>query len=312
MFYKDIDRLRGVAILLVVVSHMVGASKETMLGHAAYGAIRGATWPFVFIAGYLMAHLAHRYSVAGYLTKKVQGVIIPYIAVATITILLGLTRVPVERLSDIPAFILEGHQIATPLWFIPMIAVFYIGFPLYRAMLRYPKMLAVIAALMYVVSIIAGRPKFDAGPLANFTFFQSAWMAGMVWRVYRDKIDEVLPAYYPFIFMFLMAASIYSANGPDEVRHAQVLMMLPLSILLLPMLRADSAMNPVWEWLASRSFGIFFLHGVVTNAIVQAYGRDLPLWQTLPLGIALTFACGYTVSLLRQGFGTRSRYLVGA
>lgn len=92
-FLSEVDRLRGVAILLVVVSHALVLATETGVGHVLHTLARGSTWMFVFVAGYLMAHLRDRYGYWGYLRRKLRNVISPYIVVVSLALAFGVTRI---------------------------------------------------------------------------------------------------------------------------------------------------------------------------------------------------------------------------
>lgn len=311
-FRPDIDRLRGLAILLVVISHTLILSKDTVLGSAFYTATRGATWPFVFIAGYLFAHLRERYTFKSYLYGKLQTVIAPFLIIVSLIVIFGLARIDYASPTEFWKYYALGYGAASPLWFIPMITLIYLGFPLYRALCDQPRLLLVLTACALFLAVAIGRPLFNEGPLSNFNFFQSAFLFGLAWRVHQDRFDSLINTYYPvIILMFIFGVNI--GMGPSApFNRGQILALLPMTVLLVPAMRAESPLNGVWEWLANRSFGIFFLHGVVTDQLVAHLGRGQNPLVALVGGVVLTFACGYAVSLVRYLAGSRSRLLVGA
>jgi peptidoglycan/LPS O-acetylase OafA/YrhL len=311
-FKPEIDRLRGFAILLVVVSHMLALSKDTLLGGAFYTATRGATWPFVFIAGYLFAHLCDRYTYETYLRGKLQNVIAPYLIIVSLIVIAGLARTEFTGPLEFWKYYSLGYTAASPLWFIPMIILIYLGFPCYRALCNSHRLLLVVTGCAIILAMSSGRPSFDAGPLPNFVYFQSAFLFGLSWRVHQELFDALIEKYYPIIIL-LFVFGINVGMGPvAPFGRGQIFALLPMTILLVAAMRADSPLNRIWEWLADRSFGIFFLHGVVTDQLNARFGRDNDAFLALIGGVALTFACGLLVSLVRHFAGPRSRLIVGA
>lgn len=311
-FRADFDRLRGIAILLVVVSHTLALSKDTELGQALYTATRGATWMFVFIAGFLFAHLRERYSYTSYLVGKLHNVIAPYAIIVSLIVILGLARVAPRSSLDFWQYYALGHTAASPLWFIPMIILIYLGFPIYRYLCRSPPVLTAATGCAVLYAALSPRPFFDAGPFANLLFFQSAFLFGLFWRIHQETCERLVREYYPFIVMAL-AVGILIGKGPSAVfARGQMFAILPMTVLLLSAMRFDSPLNRVWEWFSSRSFGIFFLHGPVTNQLSNHLGREHNALLVLLGGLALIFLCGIVVSAIRQFAGNRSRLLVGA
>jgi fucose 4-O-acetylase-like acetyltransferase len=311
-FKPEIDRFRGFAIFLVVESHALILAQETPLGDALCTSVKGATWPFVFIAGYLFAHLRNRYGYGEYLGKKLSSVIAPYCIIVSLIVLAGLPRVEIVDPWNAWRYYTLGYPAATPLWFVPMIALTYLLQPLYRALCERPRLLLWLTALSVLFSALIERPSFDAGPIPNFAYFQSAFLFGLSWRVHQGRFDAFVADHYPLVILLLIVGVNVGMGETAVFRHGQIFAYLPLTMLLVPAMRAASALNPMWEWLASRSFGIFFLHGIVVDLLLAHSGRDQNPVLVMLGGIALTYACGVAVSAIRHLAGPRSRLLVGA
>lgn len=309
-FVVEIDRLRGFIIVIVVVSHALVVAKGTVLGSALYEATRGATWPFVFIAGFLFAHLRERYSWAGYTKSKVQNVITPYVIIVTLLLVSGLSN-PKVSLAPAQHYLL-GYPASAPMWFIPMIVLFYIGFPFYRSLCKFPRTLLAATAISFAVAAAMGRPHFNAGPLLNFLYFQSAWLFGMAWQVHREAFDTFVSRYYALIILAFAIGINISAGDDAFAQRGQIFMWAPFTTLLVPAMKTDTPLDPIWSWLASRSFGIFFLHGIATDQMIVAIGGTNNAILALVFGAGLTFACGLVVDGIKKIAGNRSRLLVGA
>lgn len=294
------------AILLVVISHATFSSRYSVSGYPVWLATAGGTWPFVFVAGYLTAHLSANANYLPYLKKKAQNVVIPYCVVVLSGLAVGLTGVD----APLWEYFLLGWPAAEPLWFIPMICLFFVAFPIYRLLIKRPPVAVAAAATFVGVTLITGRTQFDAGPHLNFVTFQAPYLLGIVCCLFREQFDRFMQSAMPLMIVALMAAMAL-ANGPLMVQFEMVPMLL-LTVVLIPILRVDSALNPMWEWLAARSFGIFFIHGFFTDLQRRTLGEDLPLWSTLAFGIALLFGSGLFIDLVRKVAGRRSKMLVGA
>lgn len=285
-------------------------SQGTYLGYALYDATRGSTWPFIFIAGFLFAHLRDRYTWASYSANKLKNVIAPYVLIVSALLALGIAN-PFHSEPPLQHFLL-GYPAARPLWFIPMIALFFAGFPFYRTLCKFPRTLLALTAGAFLFSSLAGRPDSDAGPLSNFLYFQSAWLFGIAWRVHREKFDAFISRYHALIILALVVGINVGMGLNPFAERGQIFMWAPLTTILVVAMRNETPLDPLWTWLASRSFGIFFLHGIVTDRLPGLVGTSVNGVAALIFGIALTAACGLAVDGVRMLTGNRSRLLVGA
>ena len=303
-YFEDIHRLRGVTILLVVLSHGLQVTGNTRAGEAVWHATQGQTWPFVFIAGFLFAHLHRRYDYTRYVQSKLRNVIAPYVVVVSVILALGVALHPGQLLG---MYYLTGHLAATPLWFVPMIAIFYLAFPIYNWLARQPRLLFGVAVVAMAASLFSGRPQWNGPVFDAFLFYQSAYLAGMAWRVWYERGEPLLRAAAPLLIVLVAAVAAY--DPPEEY---QLFFVAPLTGLMLLLMKAETRLDPLWNWLAVRSFGIFFLHGIFTDQMVMHWGREMPVAIALAACIFVAFLCGAIVSLVQLVVGERSRYIVGA
>lgn len=307
-FRSEIERLRGLAIVIVVLSHALFMTANTADGLPVLSALRGATWIFVFVAGYLLAHLRGRYTYRAYLDGKLRNVIAPYLVVVSLIVVTGMARVPDAGLA---AHYLTGHTAATPLWFVPMIALFYLAFPIYAWLCTRPWLLIGCAVLACAGSVAIGRNGASDLPFHDFAYFQSAYLVGMAWSVKREQIEALVRRYLVLV-IFAALIGTAAAVGPFElIRHAQFFSMAPLVALLMIALQDASPLDRIWFWLAPKSFGIFFLHGIVTDRFAAFEGK-VSVYVAVALGLAIVAGCGVVVHCAQQVFGKRSRVLVGS
>ena len=137
-FRYSLENFRGIAIFFVMFSHIISIQSMGRLGGYLYYFVGDATTWFVFISGYLFYYLeVNNFKYADYLWKKLKYVILPYLILSIPVIffwisisqnlLYGLTPLKFMLWS-----LLAGGIAVGPMWFIPMIALFFIFTPVFR------------------------------------------------------------------------------------------------------------------------------------------------------------------------------------
>jgi fucose 4-O-acetylase-like acetyltransferase len=90
-FLRYVHNFRGFAIILIVLSHLLGFLKwetGTENWQVIWNVIfRNGTVYFVFIAGFLFQHLSKKYEYRDYLKKKFSNVILPYLIISISAVL---------------------------------------------------------------------------------------------------------------------------------------------------------------------------------------------------------------------------------
>lgn len=141
MFLGYIHYFRALAIFFIVAGHSIDAftwhSKD--IERIIRIIFSNGSVLFVFIAGYLFQHLLPKFTPYKYYKSKITNVIVPYILIS-IPAIIAFTAF-VERQTvwegfydntifmQVGLFYLTGKHLA-PLWFIPMISLFYVIAPL--------------------------------------------------------------------------------------------------------------------------------------------------------------------------------------
>jgi Acyltransferase family len=204
MFLRYVHGFRAVAIVVIVAGHAVftltwpatSPTRDILLD-----VLDGGTVLFVFVAGFLFHHLAGRFAYRDYLTKKLQYVIVPYVLVSipAIVVTLRFTDLPARfpELAGTPAayqavWLLAkgGATLNYPLWFVPMIALFYLAAPLFMLFVRRPRLYAVLLVLV-PYSLLAHRTDELNTPVIAL-YFLPAYLIGMWASEYRDRLEVVL------------------------------------------------------------------------------------------------------------------------
>ncbi len=245
---------------------------------------------FVFIAGYLFQHLLVKYDTKKYYLSKIKNVIIPYIIIsipAIVIFVFILNRESVwQNFYDNPKWIqillfyLTGYHLA-PLWFIPMIFLFYVIAPLLR-IADNGNSIYYFLPLFIVLSCLIGRGSL---PPENFVHFFSVYLLGMFCSKYKNTINPLIQKTYFLVssgiatLMFALAEFYFMTDTMSYLNYLQKLFM---SIFLLGIFIRNSKLHSNYiNTVADVSFGIFFIHSYVISSFKLIYKL---LFHNLPNG----------------------------
>lgn len=289
-FLRHIHRLRGIAILLIVAVHC-GSTFDWRQQPLAEIILQdfwdNSTVLFVFISGYLFQHLARRYTVSNYLISKFKNVLLPYLIAATPAVLFGVYSNLPDRFPHLLhtsllyqtlwLYLYGGALISYALWFIPMIALYYLASPLLIQLARHPRLYAVLALLL-PLSIFGHRPVYEYGHnLQLALYLLSAYVLGMWFSQYRQRIAPVIDRNIPWLLLAYLAVFVghvatsshhgnYIVDRLFDFEHGFVDWLFIQKILLTALLLAllgrcnRLSMRPL-DYIAEISFTIYFFHG---------------------------------------------------
>jgi peptidoglycan/LPS O-acetylase OafA/YrhL len=345
MYLSHINSLRALAILLIVAGHSIGFfswREHPFARDAIEDLIADGAVVFIFISGYLFQHLSTKFRYSRYLLKKVQYVLIPYLIVSIPAIFhSAFLKNPVVQYSFLEGtsrayqvlwfYLHGGAHINYPLWFIPVIFIYYLAAPVFMVIIRYPA-LYWLTLLLLPVSLFAHRPGFpNPDTVHSLIYFLSAYILGMFASQFRDKVDNFLEKYlgallFLFVSYYLVHLFVADHHGNYHVKHIfsfekgyidwMYLQKIILAFLLLGMLkRYDSLVAEKLRYIGESSFGIYFLHAYVLYAFHLAvrwrpFGGSLATWITLSTLVVLV-SLGIT-KLTQKIFGKSSRLLIGS
>jgi surface polysaccharide O-acyltransferase-like enzyme len=346
MYLRYVHSFRAVAIVVIVAGHAVfhldwapGSRTEDLL----LDLLDNGTVLFVFVAGFLFHHLAARYRYRDYLAKKMTNVLLPYLLVSIPAILITVLFVDATR--DNPELVgtSQGYQAVWllvkgggtflySLWFIPMIALFYLAAPLFMQFVRHPRWYAVLVVLVPLSMFAHRSDELDTVTIA--LYFLPAYIAGMAASQHRERLEILLDRHWVALtagflgsvvamFLLLDHHGNYYGAAPFSQEHHLVDWMFAQKLLLcfalLAMLRRlDLVLGDRLRYLGDISFTIFFAHGYLLFAVLFAYKQvfdalppgNLATWLALSVGVVAGTA-GATV-LAKRTLGRRSRYLIGS
>ena len=346
MYLPHVHNFRAIAITIIVAGHCVPAfnwENNRLLEAALLDIFANGTVLFVFIAGFLFHHLSKKYEYKDYLTKKIKNVIIPYIIVSIPAVLIAVFWEDPEALYpqltgtstlyQIFWFYFKGGaHINFPLWFIPMISLFYLAAPLLIKFKENPKLYYLLPLVLIPISLFAHRPDFpNLDVFHSAIYYLSAYVLGMFASQYRQETDafvdkniKYILGCYGFIFLLHLFLSNthgnYSASSPFALEVGFIdwtyFQKLIICFLLLAFLRKMDISSKAVGYTATVSFTIFFVHAYFLYFFQYYSGID---WSKVQGGLLnfmlytlMVTALSVLVSYLGQKYlKKRSRFLIG-
>jgi peptidoglycan/LPS O-acetylase OafA/YrhL len=330
-FIGYIHHFRGLAILFVVACHPLLSWPSNSFTEKFLLVLWGnGTVLFVFIAGYLFQHLSRKFEYKDYLRKKLKNVILPYFIVSAPIIVYRLLT------HDYPGYITDPHPAFSswpvwekvayfmgcgahlqPLWFVPMIALFYLAAPLFIYIDRHPKLYYLLIAVCALSFFVEREPFSDIPKM--FVHFFSVYLFGMFLSRYKQQYLEFAKKYFVWISLLTIAAFaanivFYSTlNDPLNYLHK----MLFCCFFIYWLWRLEKYVPSFLDLLADLSFGLFFLHYYALLVVKAVYeklaGHPIPgniLYWTADILLVL-LGTVVVIQLIKKIAPRKSRYLIG-
>lgn len=327
MFIGHVHNFRGLAIMLIVFTHVVSvfdwsAHPEMVRWIKIF--LANTPIIFVFISGFLFQHLIGRFQYVDYLQSKLKNVVLPYflVSIPAIVLFTAVMQRPELRAGfydqsvawQVVEFYLTGTHLA-PFWFIPTMAVFYLVSPLLRW--------ADATSWFYwtlpfwvLVTIFVSRNNL---PMVNCVHYMSVYLMGMACSRHRLVVTEWLARGW-WVLLLPLALLIWGEYRFATGTHGwqNTLQKLVLCLILLELVRRWGASADRWLSRAGTlSFGIFFIHSYVISASKMAMTKIgwTPLIGDLPVffaaSVVFILASMMAVSLAKTMTGRYSRQLIG-
>jgi peptidoglycan/LPS O-acetylase OafA/YrhL len=239
---------------------------------------------------------------------------------------------PLLALSTTIGALLTGSHMPTPLWFIPVIALFYLAAPLFVAVDRRPALYWSIPFLL-VLAMFLHRPLSHGHVWQSALYCLPAYLAGCWVSHYRGPALDWVSRHRWLIaaafgglvalelLVFKRSGPVFSARPFSTERGVldiDLLAKLIGSLGVLELMSAGESRLPVWLLdLADTSFGIYFIHEYVIE-VIAAVARRSPFpieHRGLPWLLALWPAVTVISYLIARTFqrvlGKRSRLVIG-
>lgn len=298
----QIDTLRGLACLLLVLFHVVGDTPEVGLVlprahglHALNDAISYVRMPlFALIAGYVYALRPYQGDTGRFIKSKVQRLLLPVLTVGTVFALVQ-ARVPGAHPDVGPWWMLHiipvGH-----FWFLQSLFLVFMAvmaLEQWGTLATRPAIFAVgiVSAVLYTTWAAPIYLGLD-GAVYLLPFF----LAGLASRRFEMK----LALWRSAAAVMLIAAALTVALNPaisaaDRSNTASLMLGLSAAFLLVK----SNVQSRFLAWVGTYSFAIFLLHVFFTAASRMAL-RRLGITDTYVLLVAgmLLGAAGPMVAAL--------------
>ena len=351
MRLRHFDNLRGIAILLVVAGHSLAPWTLDSLHEVIIAdIIEGGTAFFVFISGFFFHHtFAARLNYLGFLKKKARQIVVPYVLLSVAgMMMLGVIRAPLPdfqiisttyhlsgagtfaKLQTIGAYLLTGATSA-PYWYIPFIYLIFLASPAFLAYARArPQTQVALAGLCLVLSSLIHRPIANLNPLHSLAYFTPYYMAGILYSVHREKAEQFLRGKLMATGAVVLALATLQALFQDNHGnyHTDFLAYRGIDILLFQkafliafflaiLLQYKDRKLPLLEFLAERSFAVYFIHSWVIyflfkTTLYRSVYAATPGFIVFALTATTALVSSIVVAqLVKSVLGSRSRYLTG-
>ena len=332
-FRYFLDNFRGLAIIFVMLSHLTSFHTMGRFGDYIYFLVGGATAWFVFISGYLFYYLERgKFNYSDYLSKKAMYVILPYLLLSIPAICTGLyfawpTLIGLNSGEYIAWSLLVGGNVVGPMWFIPMIIIFFVMTPVFNLVAK-SWMLYVFAAMALVFSLFSSRPIHNLNALLSFFHFLGFYMLGLVFSAQAIRIAAIKSSVKTGIIVVSLAAFALAAFFYQDAESILIgfqdglgifnLLLFGKLLLLIAIFfifeKFFDQPNKVLGYFAKISFGLFFIHGfyILIFVKIAKYMINMSAASMLVVEFWLVIIGSFaTVFVLKHMFNKRSRYVIG-
>jgi probable poly-beta-1,6-N-acetyl-D-glucosamine export protein len=342
-----IHMIRGFAIVLIVALHcqqVLDWPRTDKTIELLNIIIWDGSSIFFAISGFLFHHLSRKFDYLGYLQGKLKNVIVPFLVIGLPGVVhtLGFWKVAESHpeISDKSQFLhflflyaYPGEQYNSALWFIPVIATYFLAAPIFIWLIRWPRYLLIALASAFLYALTDSRPsiyKYQHFDLV--LYFAFPYLLGIATSLYREKITTFIDQYLVLAFLILclvIAVQFFSNDGSLD-RFTKP--MGDLGVNLYPLNRAlvflafiglfrvnerhpVPILTPLLHRLGDLSFPIFFVHMYFMKIMFESrFGFDLEgsilnviFSTTLTLAVSAVFAMS-----VRYLLGVRSKYVIGS
>jgi peptidoglycan/LPS O-acetylase OafA/YrhL len=350
MFLNYVHQFRGIAILFIISGHCIrffSWENSPQIEKIVKVIMLNGTVMFVFIAGFLFQHLSRKYTYGQYLKNKLKYVIAPYIFVSIPMVWyvvfvqkLGHWSCPnLEKESyiiQVVWFYLTGKHLA-PLWFIPMITVFYFLYPLFTAIDNRKLLYVILLPSLLLMSIVVHRAPGETNLLHVTAHFLAVYLLGMWFSRHKDILFPIIERYLPFLILLVLGiiftefifyqnvGVIYVTNVFDhekELININLFQKLLLSLILMHLLKKHDAsmkrlgISTILKTIATLSFGIYFVHYYFIDALLRTrrifqYSVEGNLVFLMMLILVIGVISVLSIKIAQLIFKNKSRYFIG-
>jgi surface polysaccharide O-acyltransferase-like enzyme len=316
-----------------MLSHLQTLEGFGPAGVFGYFLVGNATAWFVFLSGYLFHYIeSGNFHYLEYMSKKWKFVILPYLILSVPAIIAGIwffrpEALGVSKSAYVIWALIVGGSVIGPMWFIPMITIFFLISPMLHRLTKgrwiYPVGLIALAFGMF-----SSRPLNGTNPLLSFFHFLGFYLLGLAFAKNASLMDKMTASTRWALIIagvvgFLISALFFggSSNEPlgffaglgkfNMLQFGKFALLIAVFFLFEQVFNRP---NRAFGYFAKISFGLFFIHGfhfVFFSKLKQL----VPDWSAFTIFagelIFVVVAPVATVYIIKRLLGKNSRYVIG-
>lgn len=329
-YTQCLNNIRGIAILLVILSHAVTCMPDGDGGLivALRGLTNHSTVLFVIISGFLFYETTPNFKFVEYISNKIKFVLIPYIFMSIPAIVLHVFNFKnshywidmewFQTLNLVQKYfylMITGAHLA-PFWFIPMVFILYLFGPLFAVVKKTNYGLIFFFVVSLLLALYIGRPIKNDNLLNSFLYFLPVYILGMSLAKYNfiNRCKSFAFLGVSFIATCVMTIIHLSLDIPTN-HDLLIRLMIGITIFCI----CIHFLNKHNKWLnlfARFSFYLFFIHGYFISFFRALYIKfPAPDSSILLAFIAFTvtiFLSFATFLIFKTLLKSKSKVIVGA
>ena len=353
MYINSINYFRGISIILIVFGHCLGLadfSYDSILGNTIHNLTQGGTSFFVFISGFLFHHIFYpKFQFKRFLIKKTKYILFPYLILSTLPIVYLLLRFCISGISSSSSIkIRYNSMLSFPIfrhyltgvdksfigyWYIPFIIIIFLLSPLFVRFIKLNFKTQILITILLLICSIFMHRGIDLEALSvfqNVLYFTPIYLFGIISSETKDVIYSKLKGKEFYLLSLAFTLAIFQAymgklgnyhKLPFIYGGMDLMILQKISLCLFFMVylkRFENYKLRFFEVIATNSFGIFFIHGIVIF-IIRLIKEKLD-FSFAPnsfiiyfLVASIIFFLSLIVTLIvKRIFPKHSRYLIGS
>lgn len=172
--YKEIDVIKGIAIILVLLGHSilvfpVNLTKITWCGYLHYLVSSVHMALFFCVSGFCYRCVKY----GEFMLKKVKRLLVPYFVFAALSILCNVLFASfINTGVDLKTGLIDALLYGSEYWFIYTLFLIFLTFPLFEKILKNNVAIIVSLVILFAIKLIPSVPEiFNLDRLAKYYFF---------------------------------------------------------------------------------------------------------------------------------------------
>lgn len=285
----EIDTAKGLAIVLVVIGHVV--ARQPPLDNEWYNILKGVIYLFhmpffMFLSGFVMAYTYKPLARVGNYLDYLQGKflrLIPAFLILAILILAGKVAashiIHVDNMNEnflqglVDIFIYPAKSSASSLWYIYVLFIFYVFFPIITRLLDKPIALLLVSFAIYFTNPYLSD-LFMINRVAEYLPFI---VIGAIISKNYDVFLEQLEKYGLFI-LFLFITSIFFR---EYLLYPKLILGLLSIPALLYLVRLPLLIHSALLQLFGKYVFVIYLFNTIVIGVVKGVGLKFLPWDGL-------------------------------